>query len=53
MLPAMLVGFAVARAQIAPVVTAAALVAGMTIVREAGGQEKRQLCEKKKRRQKY
>lgn len=53
MLPTALVGVAVARAQVASIVAAvaaAALVAGMTIVRETRGQKKRQFCEKKKRK---
>lgn len=43
--PVVLVGVAVARAQVAPVV--AALVAGMAIVGETRGQEERHLCEER------
>lgn len=42
---AVLVGVAVARAQVAPVV--AALVPGMAIVGETRGQEERHLCEER------
>lgn len=45
MLPAVLVGVAVARAQVASVV--AAFVAGMSIVGETRGQEQRHLCEER------